>query len=953
MKKFYFKVILPTILSIFLFALTIFFVIIPRVRVNIMNGKREMIRELTNTAISILSEYEAAEREGNLERKDAQTMAASTIHYLRYGEENKDYFWITDLVPVMIVHPYRPDLNGKNLSTFEDAHGKRLFVEFVDTVRQDGSGYVDYMWQWLDDSLQIVPKLSYVKLFEPWGWVIGTGIYIEDVKKEIASLTKSMIWISTGISILIALMLFYILKQSYNIERKRINAENELHESRERYRALVEAATDGLIMLIDGKISFFNNVITKITGFENHEILHKSFYDIISPNNSKETLGMFMINSVKDGRYEVNLNKKGGGSVDVIITISTAVFYSQPVKVIIVRDISAERNVNYSNLEIQKLITTLHLGFFKIRLDSKGYFTYVSEAALKILGYDNFEDLNGVPVLNLITDPLERKELRKELAEKGFIRNKVLKISKKSGEPAVIHFSLVVNTNEQPDNTVFDGIIEDITQQETERIIREEIIAEVKAWELIMQQTVADNMSTITALEAEASLSEAILTLQKRKTDHLLLTRSENKYLGIITNTDIQKRILALDLKLDNPAYMIMSSPIIYVHGNTSVHEAMNICEENNINHLAVRNATDNICGIFKTSDISKKLSSSMSFYMTGISRADTVEELSNSYHKLKTITKSFIRNDVSVKYITGFVSSFSDAVTRRIIEISIRECGVPPSEFSFISMGSEGRKEETLFTDQDNAIIYEDVSSEKETETRDYFMKLGKSICTRLNAAGYSFCKGNIMAMNPQWCQPLASWKKYFFNWISTPEPQNLLDAIIFFDFRHIFGNRELTVKLRETIIRDIKANPLFLYHVAYNIFNIKILQLHSGIILSDRASDTIDLKTAIAPIVMIARAYSLKHGIWYSNTIDRLKALKDLNVLSGTAVDDLSFIYNFLMKLRLRNQAEQDSDGTPLSNLVHVQKLNGPEIHMLKKILSLTADYQNKIKTDFRLSI
>jgi len=89
MKKFYFKVILPTILSVFLFALTIFFVIIPRVRINIMNGKREMIRELTNTAISILSEYETAEREGNLEREDAQAMAASTIHYLRYGEENR------------------------------------------------------------------------------------------------------------------------------------------------------------------------------------------------------------------------------------------------------------------------------------------------------------------------------------------------------------------------------------------------------------------------------------------------------------------------------------------------------------------------------------------------------------------------------------------------------------------------------------------------------------------------------------------------------------------------------------------------------------------------------------------------------------------------------------------------------------------------------------------------
>ena len=101
------------------------------------------------------------------------------------------------------------------------------------------------MWQWKDDSLHIVPKLSYVKIFKPWNWVIGTGVYIEDVKKEISSLTKRMIWISITISILIAVLLFYIIKQSLSIEQKRIQAENELHESKEKYRTLVEAATEG------------------------------------------------------------------------------------------------------------------------------------------------------------------------------------------------------------------------------------------------------------------------------------------------------------------------------------------------------------------------------------------------------------------------------------------------------------------------------------------------------------------------------------------------------------------------------------------------------------------------------------------------------------------------------------------------------------------------------------
>ncbi len=148
MKKFNFKIILPATLSILLFILTIFLVIIPRYQQSITNGKREMIKELTNAALSILSKYENDERAGLLTREEAQKTAISRIQYLRYGDENKDYFWITDMIPKMIVHPYRNDLNGKDLTDFTDPHGKRMFVEFVETVKKSDHGYVDYMWQW-------------------------------------------------------------------------------------------------------------------------------------------------------------------------------------------------------------------------------------------------------------------------------------------------------------------------------------------------------------------------------------------------------------------------------------------------------------------------------------------------------------------------------------------------------------------------------------------------------------------------------------------------------------------------------------------------------------------------------------------------------------------------------------------------------------------------------------
>jgi len=140
---------------------------------------------MTASAYSILEYYHSLESKGQLEGEAAKEQARSAIGSIRYGETLKDYFWITDRHPRMVEHPYRPDLNGKELNDFRDSKGKTIFVEFVKAVSITGEAYVEYMWQWNDDSTRIVPKLSYVRLFEPWGWIIGTGIYIEDVKAEI------------------------------------------------------------------------------------------------------------------------------------------------------------------------------------------------------------------------------------------------------------------------------------------------------------------------------------------------------------------------------------------------------------------------------------------------------------------------------------------------------------------------------------------------------------------------------------------------------------------------------------------------------------------------------------------------------------------------------------------------------------------------------------------------
>jgi PAS domain S-box-containing protein len=917
-----------------------------------MNGKREMIKELTNSAWSILSKYEQDAQAGIITKEEAQKISISRIEYMRYGLDDKDYFWITDMKPSMVMHPFRNDLNGKDLRNFTDPHGKRLFVEFVETVKKSENGYVDYMWQWKDDSLHIVPKLSYVKLFKPWGWVIGTGIYVEDVKKEISALTNRMLWISIGISIIIAFLLLYIFRQSLKIEQKRLGAENDLHEAKEKFRTLVEAATEGLIMVIEGKISFSNSLISKMTGYQTTELLNLSLNEIVSKSNNEDIIEAFSKNKVKEGQFELNLNRKNGGVVESLITSSTTVFSGKEVNILIVKDISIDKSLNVTSFDYQKLINTLDIGFFKARLDSKGKFLFANETAIRILGYESLKDLSGIHFVALIADIADRKDLIGTLAENGFVKGKVLKINKPNGDFSIVALSIVALNSENPDDLVCDGIIEDITLHEKGKTQTNNLIAELKSNDFMIEQSVKDYLKPIYTLDADATLSVAIRILAQKKTESLLLTKNGKDYLGIVTNTDIQKRIMTLNLNLDNPAYLIMSSPITYISENTSVLDAITLCEEKKINHLAVKSGSGELKGMLRTNDVYKMLLNSLSFFIAKIRKAETNHDLKQCYGTLQLLLKPRIKSDVSIKYVTKITTAFSDAIIRKIIELTIDEIGQPPVNFSFLCLGSEGRKEETLFTDQDNAIVYENVSKERELAVQVYFNNLGERVCNSLNYVGYSFCLGNIMAKNPLWCKPLETWENYFSNWIATPEPQNLLDATIFFDFRCIYGDEMLVEKLKTGIDDTIKLNPLFLYHLAFNTFNTKSPHVSAGNILSDKHGDTIDLKSALVPIIMFARTYSLQNSIWCSNTIERLVALKEKHIISDTTIDEIVFVYNFLMNLRLRNQIDLIDNNAPVSNKLNTKKLIDIELYMLKKVLSAIPDCQNKIKMDFRIT-
>ncbi len=497
-------------------------------------------------------------------------------------------------------------------------------------------------------------------------------------------------------------------------------------------------------------------------------------------------------------------------------------------------------------------------------------------------------------------------------------------------------------------------IVKDITKTKIVEKETEKLSDEIQTSLLLMNQPIKHFIKELIKCDSDTSISEAAISMTRKNQDVVFISQKDT-IIGVVTDRDLRSRVLAQNINPQNSIVQIMTAPVISVQDSILLYEAILIFNKENVSHLAVKNSKSEVIGVLSNVDIYEMQRNSISFLVREVEIAEDIGQIEKTTIKLPVLIKALIESGARTQNITRIITTLTDAITNRLINLAIESIGTPPCKFAFIAVGSEGRMEQTLATDQDNAIIFENVDQGNHNVYKSYFLELGKKITEALDKLGFKYCNGEVMANNPKWVLSLDEWKNQFKDWINNSDPKSILEASIFFDFRCINGNQELTINLQNYIFQAIENKAVFFQHMAIPIIKYKSVVNLFGNIVGDSEDDNsaFDIKKIILPIVSFIRLYSLKHKITETNTLLRLEKLNSLSSVSKSFYNEIYVSYNYLMLLRFRFQTNQLLKKQNPDNLIQIEKLSDIEKTTLKKIISEISNLQTQVNFDFKGSL
>ena len=467
---------------------------------------------------------------------------------------------------------------------------------------------------------------------------------------------------------------------------------------------------------------------------------------------------------------------------------------------------------------------------------------------------------------------------------------------------------------------------------------------------LLFTTRVADMaIKEIVSVQEETSIREAAQIMSENRISSLIVMDRNNLPAGILTDRDLREKVVAKGRDTQEPIKNIMSTTLIRVDARDYCFEAVLKMLKYNIHHILVIK-DGNLAGVITNHDLKLLQGTSPLSLTKDIESQQTIEGLIPVSKKINGIVGLLLKEGAKASNITKVITEINDRLVRKIMEFAERRFGNPPVPYCWIVFGSEGRKEQTFKTDQDNAIIYADPETDEMAETAaKYFSAFAEFVRDGLIRCGFPLCPADYMASNPKWCQPLKVWKRYFSAWVSEPKPEAMLNAVTFFDFRPMCGDAGLAEALRGHLNEILKDQKIFLGFLAnMAIKNSPPIGFLKSFVVEKGGEhkDELNLKVkGIAPLVDIIRLFALEKGIRETSTLERIETLRDMHTIVTEYGDDFEHAFEFIMLLRIHHQYEQISSGHAPDNFINPNRLSNLEKRSIKEAFQLVSKVQDLI--------
>ncbi|NVE95897.1 DUF294 nucleotidyltransferase-like domain-containing protein [Altererythrobacter lutimaris] len=482
--------------------------------------------------------------------------------------------------------------------------------------------------------------------------------------------------------------------------------------------------------------------------------------------------------------------------------------------------------------------------------------------------------------------------------------------------------------------------------------IRHALERQRKAQSLQLDRTLLENLISRgkpVSCAPGTTIRAAAKLMSERNVSTLAVCEDE-RLLGIFTDKDLRSRVVAAETALDQPISTVMTANPRTLSGDASVAEAMAMMASGGFRHIPLLGAGGNLAGILSATDILSFLGNNAIDAGMAVARSKTDDELIAAARQVPESFAAMVASGVQASHAMRFTSALGEAVHRRAAELAEEELGAPPVPYALVVFGSLARSEQLVGSDQDNGLVIHDSATEADFA---YFERLGTRISDILDACGYAYCKGGIMAKNAEQRRTASGWQERYAKWIERPNEDRILRATIFFDMRHVHGDASLSQQVRQDHVDLFKDSPLFVSFLARDALRSKIpLGIFRNLVL-DRAEDgqkVFDAKRqAIMPIVDIARTHALAAGLAEVGTIDRLRALASTGAMNSDDAQSLEDAMLLVNEMRIAHQARQVEAGKEPDNLIAPDDLSPLERDYLKDAFAVIRSALDSLRRNF----